>query len=225
MNESDWRRFVRERIGNRLPASAPAEEVIEELAEHLEDVYQDTLRRGLPPEAAVARAKEQASDWKLLARNIRRARRKEDFVSHTARTIWVPGTSTLLIASLFGLAVTRSMGALWADPRAASVLAGSWLCFYLMLGALGAYWSRRAGGARMSRLFSGVFPATLHLATFLVIAIAAVLLRLPWSSDYSDLRFLARVFLAWVIIPGAALALGTLPFLRERAAKALRPAL
>ncbi|HMD32548.1 MAG TPA: hypothetical protein VKG84_11615 [Candidatus Acidoferrales bacterium] len=221
MSETDWHRFVRERLGGQPRASVPSEEVIAELAEHLEDVYQDARRRGLSHEAAMASTKEQTSDWRLLAERIRRARAREDVVSHTAKTIWVPGISVLFFASLLLLAMTRLMPpTAWASPHGPWLVAVPWLCAYLVFGALGAWWSYRAGGSMSERFFSGVFPAALHLAIFVTGAAAAMIGR-PWSSEYRQLAFLATVFLRWVMIPGAALALGTLPFLRGRSGKAV----
>ena len=135
-------------------------------------------------------------------------------MSHDAKTLWVPGVSTLVIASLFGMTMTRLLVVLWGQPRATLLVAGPWLCSYFVFGALGAFWSRRGGGARWKRFLSGTFPATLHLATFLAIVVSAVI------SETRPLAFFARVFVFWVIIPAAALALGTLPFLRN-AAKAV----
>jgi len=215
MTEANWRSYVRTNLASQRLVPPLSEEVIEELAAHLHDVYQDALRLGLSLEIAFARANREAADWRRLAKSIRHARKEEDPMSHDAKTLWVPGVSTLVIASLFGMTMTRLLVVLWGQPRATLLVAGPWLCSYFVFGALGAFWSRRVGGARWKRFLSGTFPATLHLATFLVIVVSAMI------SETRPLAFFARVFVFWVIIPAAALALGTLPFLRNPAAKAV----
>ncbi len=212
----DWRAFVRERLAGLSLEARREEEVHAELAEHLEDAYQDALERGLSPEAAVAWAQEQVPDWQRLARKIRRAGQEEDAVSSTAKTLWVPGVSVLLLASVMLLVMTRAVPpTVWTGPNGPVLMLGPWLFSYLVFGALGAYWSRRAGGSYRDRLLSGVFPLALHLATFVLPMFVTAFSDNPRFPEHLHLSWLLRTSIVWVAIPGVALAIGTVPFLQD----------
>jgi hypothetical protein len=214
----DWQEHVEQHLRSLGVSGEREEEIRAELAEHLEDTYQGALRRGLSPEAAMAHAQEQVPDWRKLAGRIRRASREEDAMSHMAKTIWLPGTIALLAATLLLLGMVRIVGpAVWASPDALWKIAVPWLLAYLLLGAAGAYWSRRAGGGVGARLLSGTFPLALHLATLILPVLVSAFSTNPKFPEHLDVTYLARISLMWVLIPGFVLALGTLPFLRERA--------
>jgi nitrate/nitrite transporter NarK len=82
------------------------------------------------------------------------------------------------------------------------------LLSYLAFGALGASLSRRAGGGIAARLAAGIFPLALHVSVFVTVVVAAML---------GDRRNQLRAALIFIVIPGVALAVGTLPFLRDGA--------
>jgi hypothetical protein len=241
----DWGAFVRERLARLGLGAERDEEIRAELAEHLEDAYQNALERGLPPEAAMVFAREQVPDWQRLARKIRRAGQEEDDVSHTAKTLWVPGMTALLGATLLLFVMTslvppttwvdakppmlrladmlapgEEAEPAWVDARPAVLLLGIWMFSYLAFGALGAYWSRRAGGSMAARFLSGTFPLTLHLAIFFLPILVALFSDVPNFPEHRQLSWLLRTSIVWVVIPGVALAIGTLPFLRDAVEKA-----
>jgi hypothetical protein len=221
----DWRKHVERHLQSLEVSGEREEEIRAELAEHLKDTYQSALRRGLSPEAAMARAQEQVPDWRKLAGRIRRASREEDAMSHMAKTIWLPGVAMLSLATLWLVALMRMVppGA-WQGPQMNELIAPKalwmiivpWLVAYLAFGAVGAYWSRRAGGSLAARLLSGTFPLTMHLATIILPILVAVFSTTPKFPEHLQVAFLMRVSVFWVLIPGIALTLGTLPFLRER---------
>jgi hypothetical protein len=116
------------------------------------------------------------------------------------------------------LAMTRLVPpAIWVNPKAPVLLMAPWLLSYVVFGALGAWWSRRAGGSTATRFFSGMFPFALHLAVFLLPAILAIASNVSRLGEHDQVSFLLRIGLGWVVIPGAALAIGTVPFLRDSA--------
>ncbi len=216
----DWHALVRQRLATLGLAAAREEEIRAELAEHLEDAYQHGLARGCTPAEAEACAEQQVANWNALAARIRR----EETMSTTTRTLWLPGTSVMLFAALFGLAIIRVVPPpAWVDERR-PWLAAAWLALYLVLGGLGAYWSRRAGGTLAQRLLSGAFPLILHLAIACLTALAALFSPAPAFPEHLRLSFWAGIALGWVLIPGAALALGALPFLRDSTVKKPLPA-
>jgi len=201
-------------VGTRLAAlglDAEREQQIRaELAGHLEDACADAVRRGCTEEDAVARALERVPDWTHLADAIRRADQKEGPMSPDAKTLWLPGMAALGCAAAVMLGVTRFLPpSLWTNPRATLPMTTALLLAYLTCGALGAWWSRRAGGSVTARLFAGLFPVALHVSIFVTVIVAAMF------EPELQINFQLRAALIFIVIPGVALAIGTLPFLRD----------
>jgi hypothetical protein len=216
----DWSALVHSRL-TALGLDADREEQIRaELAGHLEDVYADARLRGCPEEEAVARALERVPDWTHLARTIRRADQQEDPMSHHAKTLWLPGMTALCGAAAVLVGTPLLVpSSLWVDSRlwVRVLMVGLPLSSYLAFGALGAWWSRRAGGSITDRFFAGVFPLALHLAMIVPTIVVSMMSDIPRHPEYLQPNFQLRVALAFVVIPGVALTIGTLPFLRDRA--------
>jgi hypothetical protein len=221
----DRRQDLRARLGPLGLRHEREEEILAELSEHLEDQSAAEAERALPPQSRIERI-EEGTDWNLLARQIRQA--EEEPMRPTARTLWVPGVGMLFCSFFLLLAITRWVPpAAWVDPSAPTLLLAPWLLSYLGFGALGAWWSRRVGGTTAFRFFSGMFPLALHLAVFsmpILVAIASdarlgtsTPLGLGLLPERLQAGFLLRAGLEWVVIPGVALAIGTLPFLRDSA--------
>lgn len=199
----DWSAVVGARLA-ALGLNAEREDQIRaELAGHLEDAYADALRSGCTEEDAVARALERVPDWTHLASAIHHANQEEGPMSHDAKTLWLPGMAALGCAAAVLVGGTRLLpGSLWLDPGAALPMMAAMLLAYLLCGALGAWWSRRAGGRVAARFVAGVFPLALHLCMVLV---AAIRLHGDVQPGVVALRF--------IVIPGIALTIGALPFL------------
>ncbi len=211
----DWRQYLRARLGPLGLRHEREEEILTELAEHLEDQCAARAEKAILPQNRVEPI-EGGTDWNLLAREIRHA--EEETMSPTAKTLWVPGVSMLFCSFILLLAMTRLVPpAIWVNPKAPVLLMAPWLLSYLVFGALGAWWSRRAGGSRATRFFSGIFPLTLHLAVFFLPAILAITSNVPRFGEHDQVSFLLRIGLGWVVFPGAVLAIGTVPFLRDSA--------
>jgi hypothetical protein len=213
----DWSSVVRSRL-IALGIEAEREEQIRaELAGHLEDAYADAIRRGCTEEDAAARALAQVPDWTRLADAIRRADQKEGPMSPDAKTLWLPGMAALGCAAAVMLGVPRLLPAsLWLDPRATMPMTAGLLLSYLAFGALGASLSRRAGGGIAARLAAGIFPLALHVSMFVTVVVAAMFGDRR-SPEAIQINFQLRAALIFIVIPGIALAVGTLPFLRDGA--------
>lgn len=213
----DWGAFVGERLARLGLGAGRDEEIRAELTEHLEDAYQHALDRGHSPEEAMAFAREQVPDWQDLAQTIRTASEETD-MTNTAKTIWIPGTS-VLVFSLMVLMVLTGMipPRMWQPGSGPVVLYSVWMLSYLALGALGAFWSRRAGGNASARFFSGVFPLTMHVAALLLAVLAGSTSAGLGSrfGEYGHTVELLKLTLVWIALPGIMLSLGTLPFLRK----------
>jgi len=211
----DWSSVVRSRLIALGIEAGREEQIRAELAGHLEDVYTDAIRCGCTEEDAVALALEHVPDWTLLADAIRRADQKEGPMSPDAKTLWLPGMAALGCAAAVMLGVTRLLpGSLWTNPRATLPMTAALLFAYLMCGALGAWWSRRAGGSVTARLFAGLFPVALHVSIFVTVIVAAMFEN-SRQPEQLQINFQLRAALIFIVIPGIALAVGTLPFLRD----------
>ena len=220
MIEFDWRDYVREKIVQKLSQSVHGEELIEELAGFLEDAYTAALQRGFSRDEALALAQQQVADWHRLARKIRQAEPQEDPMSHVAKALWFPGTAMLVLAAIMLLFMARLVPpAIWIDRPV--LMIAPWLCSYFLFGALGAWWSRRARGSVGLRFFSGTFPVALHLAIFILPIMVALASDAPKFPEHRQLGWLLRTSVTWIVIPAAALAMGTLPFLKDSSEKSV----
>ncbi len=219
----DWSDVIDARLAALGLDAGREAQIRAELAGHLEDAYADAVRRGSDDEDAVARALAQVPDWTHLADAIRDANRKDGPMSHDTKTLWLPGMAALGAAAALLIGSARLLpGSLWTNPRATVPMEALFLGSYLAFGALGAWWSRRAGGAIAVRFVAGIFPLALHLSIFVTIVVAAMAeyIRLP---EHVQINFQLRVMLVFIVIPGIALAIGTLPFLRDAATAGAPP--
>lgn len=127
------------------------------------------------------------------------------------KTFWLPSLVSLTAAMTF-LTISTFVG---LQPRfvahgsATLMVYVPWLLMLPLCGAAGAYLSHRTGGKRLACLAAGVFP---------VIALASLVgfLTLTGKFVYAKpqrLYFLLAVLLA-AILPGVALVLGALPFIK-----------
>ena len=211
----EWSSVVRARL---MALEAEREEEIRaELAGHLEDAYVDAIRRGCTEGDAVARALECVPDWTRLADAIRRADQKEGPMSPDAKTLWLPGMAALGCAAAVMLGVPRLLPAsVWLDPRATMPMTAGLLLSYLAFGALGTSLSRRAGGGVAARVAAGILPLALHVSMFVMVVVAAMFGDRR-SPEAIQINFQLRAALIFIVIPGIALIVGTLPFLRDNA--------
>lgn len=135
-------------------------------------------------------------------------------MNHRTKALWFPGTATLLAASML-LALIQFAGfrpqLIWLGGVGMQFY-WPWLAGLPILGAMGAYLSRRGQGPIHARLAAGLSPALVMLITMSLI--------LPWGLAIDGFSFLRLVHFGigitnWVAIPGGALFLGTLPFLTD----------
>jgi hypothetical protein len=92
-----------------------------------------------------------------------------------------------------------------------------WFVCLPLVGAIGAYWSRNAGGKLLERALAASSPAVAWMC-FPGLFLPFVLV-FQWIVYHSAPLVPAALFLlGWVVLPEAALLLGALPFLRGDAA-------
>jgi hypothetical protein len=202
----DWSALVHRHLASVRVDERRRREISAELAAHLEDAYDAALRSGCAEAEAIARAMERVPDWGALAVAVERSADEDSTMTRQAITVLLPGTTMLLAAATgMSLVVSSTPADRWLDPRwqVHALAAGLAFLFYLLLGAMGAAWSRHVGGSPGERLAAGVFPLVLHMA----MAGPAVHLGVN----------MINMILVMLVVPGAALLLGVLPFARRSA--------
>lgn len=160
-------------------------------------------------------------DWRALAVAVNQSLDEETLMTRQATTVLLPGTTMLLAAAAgMSLAAYSTPPDRWLDPRwqVHALAAGGALLFYLVLGAIGAAWSRRLGGSPGERMAAGVFPLVLHAAVAGPAVGADLLYALSQGAGGRHLGInMLNMILVMLVAPGTALLLGGLPFARGRA--------
>ena len=222
----DWRAIARKRLGPLALEAKRQEEIVIELAGHLEDLYSDALRQGRSHTEALQSAFSAASDWDTLRREIESAVNEEGIMNYRVKTLWLPGACTIALSGIV-LRLLQNPSApsphvFWLRQGPPLIVYWQWFVCLPLVGAVGAYWSRRAGGKLLERALAVSFPV---LGTMgLPMLILPFMLIFRWLVHRDALLVpSALLLLIWVVLPEAALLDGALPFFRG-AADESRPA-
>lgn len=223
----DWNDLVRERLGVLGAAHEQEEErgeVVAELAGHLEDSYEALRAEGVCESVAIARAFDEVADWPALARSVSRAKREPGVtyeMNGRSRQLWLPGLASLTAGNLLLMALScasqqpasvAERSTAWFPGLALMVAYMPWLAAQPLVGALGAWLSRRAGGGRAMRLCAGLFPSFVMLGCWgLFVPVSAAIERHSWAMRHP--LYLALGAFTWVAPAMMGLLLGSLPFL------------
>jgi hypothetical protein len=214
----DWQQIVSSKLSGLALEPEEATQVLEEVAGHLEEDYQSLLSKGVPEKEAASHTLEQVDDWQVLKQMIESARKKENPMPKRVGQFWLPAFLTLLLSMVL-LAVIQVFGpSPWITPAPGgrlrmtpvAVVYVSWLLFLPLIGALGAYISRRAGGSARAVFFSIVFPILPYLAFFLIGLPVALILDDHAAHNITIPAFFVGLS-AWVIFPAVALLAGGWP--------------
>ena len=222
----DWQEIARRRLTPLALEAKRQEEIIAELADHLEDLYSDLVRQGKSEVEALKFALSTVADWDELRREIQLAANEEVIMKYRIKTLWLPGVCTSVLSSVLLQWFQRVPPAppvirLWQGTYL--IIHWGWLLCLPLIGALGAYWSRRAGGKLLDRvLAASLYALALTCAMALGFCIGLV-------SDFGASLRLGLVgfvvdLLGYGIAPFLLLLLGALPFLRGDAAESRRAA-
>ena len=130
--------------------------------------------------------------------------------------LWLPG-SVVSILAFCALYLDRALG----DPVIIFLGSGTflffslpWLLVMILLGAASTFWSRHTGAERWTRWAVALFPAAALIPLFLFALLASMIVD-PHVPMLLKFQFLGAGLFSWVIVPGVALLLGALPFLRK----------
>lgn len=225
----DWSREVGRVLARIKFSATEREEVARELAGYLDDLYDDARSRGMEESAAIQCAVDELYNDARLGPKLYRAR-KEGHMNDRTKRLWLPAL-TLLLATIallssfqipglthpqYGTLWLRSGAAHWREVfwRTYGTLNIAWLCVLPFLAATGAYWSRRAGSRPAVQAAVGLSPFLIFATMFAVMVYYSLALQGVPSAN-ALLPALAVDVLKWIVIPGLALLLGIMPFLRE----------
>ena len=209
----DWRRLVARRLRGLRVKAERRDEIERELAGFLEDSYEGRVR-GQRPRAAARESLAGVGGWRSLARGIER---EEGEMGSRLRALWLPG----LLVAIVALALSQLPHARWGglsvvrlESRQTFIFVWTWMLMLPLLGALGAEWSRRQGGARREQLLVALAPV---FALAIVYSLTFVLMGRPASQfpERGPMPGWLSMFVNLVLIPGLPALLGCLPSLRR----------
>lgn len=216
----DWGELVRGHLGGLNLTAAQQQEIVAELAGHLEDVYEERRAQGLSKSQAfeaVERALDEVTDWRRLARKIRRAKREEKDMNNRTKQFWLPTLISVTATSVFlmALALFSELPRItWMRSEHPFMLFYFWLLAQPLFGAITAYMSRRGGGEPLTRIAASLFPAIALFVMICLLFLSHAFMNLPGEpASFEPATFAWAIFVA-VVVPGAATLLGALPFLR-----------
>lgn len=224
----DWNSIVRKKLKTLSLDIEQQEEVVAELAGHVEELFEQFRARGLNESEAWRLSLEDSPDWRKLAQKIERAKREEGAMNNRTKTLWIPGLVSLTTASTLLMVLERvpflqptnwlRYGGSTPSHFSAWLLLLpihlSWWLFLPLCGAAGARLSQRAGGQRLNCILAGLFPSIVMLSVFCtVLPISILIERNVYVLQHPTSYLLAIVH--WTVVPGMALFVGTIPFLRR----------
>ena len=218
----DNRDLLKARIGKLGLAPGREEEILRELSEHLEDHVTALETRGVAREEAIPEALNSVSDWPGLHRDIVLAETEETTMNYRTKALWLPAWCALTLSNVL-LVLLQIFGppphfywlgaGMGGEPYYVFIV--PWLISQPVVGAIAAYWSRRAGGTVLHQLIAALAPAITLLGLFLLI--------LPWAmivdknvSHHIQLSGFLVLTVSWVLLPSVPLLIGAAPFLRRR---------
>lgn len=217
----DWSALVHRHLASVHIDEARRRAISAELATHLDDAYAAALRSGCTEAEATACAMACVPDWRALAGAIQSSADEDSIMTRQATTVLLPGTTMLLTAAAaLAIVVSSLPAAMWLDPRwqVHALAAALALLFYVLIGAVGAAWSRYVGGSPRERLAAGLFPLVLHAAVAGLGVGEDMLYALSRGTGGRHLGInLVNMVVILLVAPGAALLLGGLPFARRPA--------
>jgi hypothetical protein len=214
--------YLRERLGRLGLETCREEEIVRELDEHLEDHAAALEARGVTSGAAAREALDSVSDWPGLRNEIVSAETEETIMNYRTKVLWLPSLCAITLSNgivalmqIFG----RPPDSYWLSASGKSMQVISafivpWLISQSVVGAIAAYWSRRAGGTVRYQLLAALSPAIVLLGLFLLVIPSSILLHKHALHNIRLSAFMI-VTLTWVLLPALPLLIGAAPFLRK----------
>jgi hypothetical protein len=219
---SDHRELIEKHLGKLGLGPHREEEILRELSEHLADHADALETRGMASQQAMDEALEAESNWPELRNEILSAETEETTMNYRTKVLWIPALCALTLSNVL-LALMQIFG---RPPHFYVFHTGKgmelfcafivpWLISQPVVGAVAAYWSRRAGGAIRHQLLAALSPAIALLGVFvLVLPFASIILHEGVRRHIQPSAFVLLT-VTWVLLPSLPLLLGAAPFLRK----------
>lgn len=209
----DWLQLVKSRLGPLGLDLQREAEIVAELAAHLEELAASCRQRGSSEEEATQLALASVSDWTALRKKIHSVEKRGSLMSDFRKRVWLPGIYSVVFFFLWAV-VWHLLAPILLRPFLQSpdwrIAACFWCVTCMGLGAAAAYWSRRAGGRRRERIEAAlVFPAAVTIVSTILLPIRPMMGIRILDPE------LGRYALFGILLPSAAVLLGTFPFLRR----------
>lgn len=212
--------YLREHLGKLGLGPRREEEILRELSQHMADHAEALEARGAAKDAAALEACHSVSNWPALRNEIVSAETGETIMNYRTKVLWLPALFALTLSNVV-LALMQIFGTpphfywFYTGGRMAPyyVFVFPWLISQPVVGAIAAYWSRRAGGAVLHQVLAALAPAIALLGVFvLVLPFAMILEGGPHHIHPSAFLILT---MTWVLLPSVPLLIGAAPFLRR----------
>jgi len=212
--------LVKARLGKLRLRTRREEEIIRELSEHLADHAAALEARGVQRNEAAREALNSVTDWLELRKEILSAETEEANVNYRTKVLWLPALCALTLSNVL-LALMQIFGPphfywfyMGKSMAPYYVFVVPWLISQPVVGAVAAYWSRRAGGAVLHQLLAALAPAIALLGVFVLVLPFSMILDKHVAHNIRLTAFLVLT-LTWVLLPSVPLLLGAAPFLRK----------
>ena len=142
-------------------------------------------------------------------------------MNYRTKVLWIPALCALTLSNVL-LALMQIFG---RPPHFYVLHTGRnmeifcafivpWIVSQPAVGAVAAYWSRRAGGAMRHQILAALAPAIALLGVFVLILPWAMIIERPAAPNIRLEAFLILT-VTWVLLPAIPLLLGAAPFLRK----------
>jgi hypothetical protein len=213
--------LIRERLGKLALGTRREEEILRELGDHVEDHADALEARGVTSDAAAQEALDSVCNWPELRAEILSAETEEASMNYRTKALWLPALCALTLSNgllavmqIFGTPAHFYWLSVGKSVQALCEFILPWLISQLVVGAVAAYWSRRAGGTLRYQLFATLAPAISLLGLFLLILPFSMIVERPSAPNIRLGAFLILT-VTWVLLPAMPLLLGAAPFLRK----------
>jgi hypothetical protein len=218
---SDFERDVRAHLSDLRLKEIEREAVISEIATHLELAAQEIDNEGV---AGIDRERQvlaQIGDWNQLKKGIRRY--KETVMRDRFRRLWMPALTTGVVAYTAQLLTAQFVS--WPRSFAINGIYYSyfwqWYVILVVTGALGAFWSRQAGGSRRERIAVALAPSAVMAVVVLSVMPIDILISAVVNHEAAYVNVIRDPILflsgltSWVIVPAIPSLLGAIAFLDQ----------
>ncbi len=209
-------KHVRERLQGLQLSESEREDIIAEITAHLELIAEEYRSVGLDDKAACSQALLHFGNTARLLREIQRA--KESGMNNRFRRLWLPGVVVGFLAYASQMVILRFVS--W--PRSVHVFGNyysytwQWIVAVVLIGALGAWWSRQVGGSVRERLVVALASAEIMAAVIAIVLPlncviqACVDQSIPYAIRHPIILLTGILWMLYCAVPAF---IGAMPFL------------